>query len=65
MNCTAELPLMVYSSGGEPQPFTAEFTPESPLNFDVTPACGTLPPCLADDEAQQQVAPIKVTFLCK
>eukprot|EP00775_Hariotina_reticulata_P012144 gene12144-12282_t len=72
MNCTAELPLMLFSSGDQPQPFTAEFTPESPLNFDVTPASGLLPPCLVDHEAAEEAqqgeaaaAPVKVTFLCK
>jgi len=72
MGCTAELPLMLYSSGPHPQPFTAEFTPESPLNFDVLPASGLLPPCL-DDASQLEgveargaaAAPLKVTFLCK
>lgn len=66
MGCTAELPLMLYSSGSNPQPFTAEFTPDTPLNFDVLPASGILPPAPAEGENNgTAVAPLKVTFLCK
>jgi hypothetical protein len=71
MGCTAELPLLLYSSGPQPQPFTADFTPDSPLNFDVLPAKGMLPPAPADEAAAAadadaaKVAPLKVTFLCK
>lgn len=75
LNCTAELPLYLTASGPEPQPFTAEFTPESPLNFDVLPCKGLLPAAAADTavgvdgeagaEATGQPAPLKVTFVCK
>jgi hypothetical protein len=73
LNCTAELPL--YLTASEPQPFTAEFTPESPLNFDVLPCKGLLPPAAAETadgvdgkaaaEATGQPAPLTVTFVCK
>jgi hypothetical protein len=43
MGRTAELPLLLFSSGDAPVEFTAEFTPESPLCFDVRPARGLLP----------------------
>lgn len=43
MGRTAELPLVLYSFGDAPEEFTAEFTPESPLTFDVRPAKGLLP----------------------
>jgi hypothetical protein len=75
MGCTAELPLLLYSSGPQPQPFSADFTPDSPLNFDVLPAKGMLPPAPAGDAAaaagggeadgDASQAPLKVTFLCK
>ena len=66
MGCTAELPLMLYSSGPVPQAFTAEFTPDSPLNFDVVPAKGMLPPApIGGHDRSTAAAPIKVTFLCK
>lgn len=66
MGCTAELPLMLYSSGPTMQPFTAEFTPESPLNFDARPASGLLPPMPQGGQAlSTAAAPIKITFLCK
>lgn len=53
LGCTAELPLYLSASGPEPQPFTAEFTPESPLNFDVLPSRGLLPaaPVTSSQEA--------------
>lgn len=44
MGCTAEVPLPLYASGATPQEFTADFTPETPLCFDVRPARGLLPP---------------------
>jgi hypothetical protein len=75
LNCTAELPLYLTASGPESQPFTAEFTPESPLNFDVLPCKGLLPPAAADTidgvdrqaaaEATELPAPLRVTFTCK
>jgi hypothetical protein len=74
MGCTAELPLLLYSSGPQPQPFSADFTPDSPLNFDVLPAKGMLPPAPAGEAAAvcgpadadaAKAAPLKVTFLCK
>jgi hypothetical protein len=76
MGCTAELPLLLYSSGTQPQPFSADFTPDSPLNFDVLPAKGMLPPEAAsegaaaavggaDGDAAKAAAPLQVTFLCK
>lgn len=73
LNTTAELPLFLTASGPEPQPFTAEFTPESPLNFDVVPSRGVLPPAPdhGSGEAPGSVtegvgqAPLKVTFVCK
>jgi hypothetical protein len=51
LGCSAELPLFLTASGPEPQPFTAEFTPESPLNFDVVPSRGLLPPAAASGTA--------------
>lgn len=63
MGCTAELPLKLCSPGPSPQPFTAEFTPETPLNFDVIPAQGLLP--VAPEDGQDVDAPMKVTFVCK
>jgi len=53
LGCTAELPLYLSASGPEPQAFTAEFTPESPLNFDVLPSRGLLPaaPATSSQEA--------------
>ncbi|KAF6261116.1 hypothetical protein COO60DRAFT_1637017 [Scenedesmus sp. NREL 46B-D3] len=65
MGCVAELPLLLYSSGREPQPFSADFTPDSPLNFDVVPAKGMLPPAPASEAAggATQAAPLKVTFM--
>jgi len=43
MDRTAELPLMLYAPGDSPVEFTAEFTVESPLCFDVRPGRGVLP----------------------
>lgn len=73
LGCTAEEPLQLTASGPEPQAFTAEFTPESPLNFDVVPAQGMLPPAAATANnpagtaapAQAGEPPLRVTFLCK
>lgn len=68
LGCTAELPLFLTASGPESQPFTAEFTPESPLNFDVVPSKGLLPAGTQDtDDVTNRVgqAPLRVTFLCK
>jgi hypothetical protein len=78
LGCAAELPLFLSASGPETQPFTAQFTPESPLNFDVVPSRGLLPPA-ADAAGSSQgggdcgsgagcaagQAPLKVTFVCK
>ena len=38
------LPPCSYSSGLEPQPFTAWFSPDTPLTFDIRPAKGMLYP---------------------
>lgn len=68
LGCTAELPVHLAASGPDPQPFQAEFTPESPLNFDVVPAVGTLPPLVANTQScgnSITPAPLKVTFVCK
>lgn len=69
LGCTAELPLFLTASGPESQPFTAEFTPESPLNFDVVPSKGLLPAGtqMDADDVTKGVgqAPLRVTFLCK
>jgi hypothetical protein len=68
LGCTAELPLFLTASGPEPQPFTAEFTPESPLNFDVVPSKGLLPVGAQDvDDVTkgEGQAPLRVTFMCK
>ncbi|KAF8055917.1 CFAP47 [Scenedesmus sp. PABB004] len=72
MGATAELPLRLYASGGQAQPFTAEFTPDSPLNFDVRPARSVLPPAPRGGDGGDDgggpgagPAPLTVTFLCK
>lgn len=70
LGCTAELPLYLTASGSQPQPFTAEFTPDSPLNFDVQPCKGLLPPAAAEGgvhgaETPRGPAPLKVAFICK
>jgi hypothetical protein len=71
---TAEHPLGLYSSGDGPEEFTAEFTPESPLAFDVRPARGLLPVAPAagcavggvgEGAGGAAVAPITVTYTCR
>lgn len=37
MNQTTSVPVMLYSTLESPEPFTATFTPDTPLQFDVTP----------------------------
>ncbi len=63
MGCTAELPLMLYSSSDKPQPFTAAFTPETPLVFDVDPASGMLQP--EPEHGVQGSAPLRILYTCK
>ena len=72
MGRTAELPLPLSSSGDAPEEFTAEFTPESPLAFDVRPAKGLLPPAAAAAAAAGEgpaggggAAPITVLYTCR
>jgi hypothetical protein len=73
LGATAELPLALYASGAVPQAFSAEFTPDSPLVFDVLPGRGLLPPAPGagggegggEQQALQPAAPLRVTFTCK
>ena len=44
MDSTASCPIYLYSSSSEPQPFTAQFTSDTPLQFSVTPSRGVLRP---------------------
>ncbi len=44
MDCTAYVPIFLYSGTGEPASFTASFTSSTPLQFTVSPPQGVLPP---------------------
>ncbi|KAI8473771.1 MAG: hypothetical protein J3K34DRAFT_497953 [Monoraphidium minutum] len=75
MGRTAEAPLMLRAAGAGPEGFSAEFTPESPLAFDVRPARGVLPPAAAGGDAGGGggggvaggggAAPITVLYTCR
>lgn len=44
MGTTTQIPIVLFSSTGHPQPFSAYFTPESSMQFNVRPFEGFLPP---------------------
>lgn len=64
MGCSSAAPVHLYASSSTAQEFKAEFTPDSPLCFDVHPTKGQLLPVPKEGE-EPPAAPILVTFTCK
>eukprot|EP00798_Chlamydomonas_sp_ICE-L_P015727 gene15727-21848_t len=65
MDQTSKVPVYLYSTTSEPQAFTAGFTADTPLNFDVTPSRGILPPMLQEGEAPSGPPVLEVSYTCK
>jgi len=60
MDQTATVPIQLFSSSDKPQPFTASFTSDTPIQFNVLPQRGMLPPA-----GQQGPPPLQVTYTCR
>ncbi|GFR48569.1 hypothetical protein Agub_g10471, partial [Astrephomene gubernaculifera] len=64
VGATSHLPLRLYSSGPEPQPFTASFPSDTPMVFNVTPSKGMLPPPPKPGEPEPEPA-LTVSYTCR
>lgn len=64
MGATATVPLQLYSSGPNPQPFTAHFPPDTPMAFNVIPPKGLLPPAPKPGEPAPEPA-LSVSYSCR
>ncbi len=68
---TSRLPIYLYSSTDQPQPFTASFTSDTPLSFNVLPSRGVLPPAASEEELGVSGRPrtstpaLEVTYTCR
>ncbi len=75
MDTTGSCPIYLYSSSTQPQAFTATLTPDTPLQFSITPTRGTLQP--RPDKAPEALygstsgsidmseAPLWVSYTCR
>ncbi|CAD7694978.1 unnamed protein product [Ostreobium quekettii] len=63
MDQTAYVPVWLCSSTDEPEPFTANFTPDTPLQFEVKPAKGMLP--VRGSASQDEEPPCVVSYTCR
>lgn len=63
MDQTSSIPIYLYSSSDKPVPFTANFTPDTPLSFDVRPTKGMLQP--APRDGSQGTPAMQVLYTCR
>ncbi|GLI64998.1 hypothetical protein VaNZ11_008424 [Volvox africanus] len=64
VGATSYVPLRLYSSSQEPQPFTANFPSDTPLVFNVVPSKGLLPPMPRPGEPEPE-PPLQVSYNCR
>ncbi|EFJ49198.1 hypothetical protein VOLCADRAFT_90100 [Volvox carteri f. nagariensis] len=64
VGATSYVPLRLYSSSNEPQPFTASFPSDTPLVFNVVPSKGLLPPMPRPGEPEPE-PPLQVSYNCR
>ncbi|PNW70067.1 hypothetical protein CHLRE_17g704300v5 [Chlamydomonas reinhardtii] len=64
VGATSYIPLRLYASGSEPQPFTASFPNDTPMVFHVIPAKGLLPPAPKPGEPEPE-PPLQVSYSCR
>ncbi|KXZ50888.1 hypothetical protein GPECTOR_14g137 [Gonium pectorale] len=64
VGATASIPLRLYASGNEPQPFTATFPSDTPMCFNVVPSKGVLPPAPRPGDPEPD-PPLAVSYTCR